>query len=62
MFENDNDMVRLHREVGAIKHDLLISTNQVQDEESEKYCLATKIDLTVSRLIRLMDKVEISTP
>jgi hypothetical protein len=60
MFEND--MLKLHREVGAIKHDLLTNTNQVPSEENEKYCLATKIDLTVSRLIRLMDKVEISTP
>jgi hypothetical protein len=60
MFEND--VIKLHREVGEIKHDLLISTNQVQNEENEKYCLATKIDLTVSRLIRLMDKVEISAP
>lgn len=60
MFEND--VIKLYREVGEIKHDLLISTNQVQNEENEKYCLATKIDLTVSRLIRLMDKVEISAP
>jgi hypothetical protein len=60
MFEND--VIKLHREVGEIKHDLLINTNQVQNEENEKYCLATKIDLTVSRLIRLIDKVEISTP
>jgi hypothetical protein len=60
MFEND--VVKLYREVGAIKHDLFINSPQTQNEENEKYSLATKIDLTVSRLIRLMDLIEISTP
>ncbi|HEY8464959.1 MAG TPA: hypothetical protein VIM29_13290 [Bacillota bacterium] len=60
MFENE--VLKLHREVGAIKQDLLSGTTQSELDDHEKYSLATKIDLTVSRLIRLMDKIEVSTP
>ncbi|HYH03396.1 MAG TPA: hypothetical protein VEC37_09865 [Bacillota bacterium] len=60
MFENE--VLKLHREVGAIKQDLLTGIPQGDMEDHEKFSLATKIDLTVSRLMRLIDKVEVTTP
>jgi hypothetical protein len=60
MFEND--VIKLYREVGEIKHDLLIGMDRFSLEDLQKYSLATKIDLTVSRLMRLMDKNEVTTP
>ena len=60
MFEND--VIKLYQEVGEIKHDLLKGMDRINLEDQEKYSVATKIDLTVSRLMRLMDKNEIITP
>lgn len=60
MFENE--VLKLHREVGALKQDLLTANPQIDLEDHERFSLATKIDLTVSRLMRLMDKVEVTTP
>jgi hypothetical protein len=60
MFEKD--VLKIYREVGEIKYDLLNGVNRVSLEDQAKYSLATKIDLTVSRLIRLMDKNEVNTP
>jgi hypothetical protein len=60
MFENE--VLKLYQEVGDIKHDLLLGMDRINLEDQEKYSLATKLDITVSRLIRLLDKTEISTP
>jgi hypothetical protein len=59
MFENE--VLKLYQEVGEIKHDLLLGMGRINLEDQEKYSLATKLDITVSRLIRLLDKTEIST-
>lgn len=60
MFENE--VLKLHEEVGALKKDLLIATPQRDLADQDKFPLATKLDLAVSRLIRLLDKVEVKTP
>jgi hypothetical protein len=52
----ENDVLKIHREVGEIKHDLLRGIDRISLEDQTKNSLATKIDLTVSRLMRLMDK------
>jgi hypothetical protein len=54
-FMLENDILKFQQEIGEIKQDLLNSglANELDDEES--YRLATKIDLTVSRLIRILE-------
>lgn len=51
----ENDILKFQQEIGEIKQDLLTNgmTTDLDDEES--YRLATKIDLTVSRLIRILE-------
>ncbi|HBF36931.1 MAG TPA: hypothetical protein DDW50_06380 [Firmicutes bacterium] len=51
----ENDITKFQQEIGAIKQDLISDTmiNDLNDEES--YRLATKIDLTVSRLMRILE-------
>ena len=51
----ENDLTKFQREIGEIKQDLISGTmiNNLNDEES--YRLATKIDLTVSRLMRILE-------
>ena len=51
----ENDITKFQQEIGAIKHDLTSGnmTNGPIDEES--YRLATKIDLTVSRLMCILE-------
>jgi hypothetical protein len=58
----ESDVLKIHREVGEIKHDLLRGIDRISLEDQAKYSLATKIDLTVSRLMRLMDKSKVTTP
>lgn len=53
MFEND--LLRFERELGEIKQDLLKSTNSLDLEDEESYKMATKLDLTVARLLRLLE-------
>lgn len=58
MFEKD--LIKLQRELGEIRQDLLNNSPPVRPGDEEAYQLATKIDLTVSRVLRLMDhKIEI---
>jgi len=54
MFEKD--IVKFHREIGEIKNDLMNNDHQKVLDDHEKYTIATKIDLTVSRLIRLLER------
>ncbi len=51
----ENDITKFQREIGEIKQDLISAnlTTNLNDEES--YRLATKIDITVSRLIRILE-------
>jgi len=51
----EDDLLLFQQEIGQIKQDLITgnSRNGVDDEDS--YKLATKIDLTVSRLLRLLE-------
>ena len=51
----ENDITKFQKEIGEIKQDL-ISANMTTDlNDEESYRLATKIDLTVSRLIRILE-------
>jgi hypothetical protein len=51
----ENELLRFERELGEIKHDLLKSTNAPELEDEESYKMATKLDLTVAKLIRLLE-------
>ncbi len=51
----ENDLLRFEREIGAIKQDLLNSTNSPGLEDVESYKMATKLDLTVARLLRILE-------
>ena len=58
MFEKD--FLKLQQELGEIRQDLLNNNPAARIDDEAAYQLATKIDLTVSRVLRLMDyKVEI---
>ena len=46
---------KLHREIGELKQDLLTGVTRPELGDQESYKLATKIDLTVSRLLRLLE-------
>jgi len=51
----ENKLLLFQQEIGQIKQDLITENlrNDLDDEDS--YKLATKIDLTVSRLLRLLE-------
>jgi hypothetical protein len=51
----ENEILLFQQEIGQIKQDLITENlrNTLGDEDS--YKLATKIDLTVSRLLRLLE-------
>jgi hypothetical protein len=53
MFENE--ILRFQQEIGEIKQDLLTCVKDTGLDDQESYKLATKIDLTVSRLIRILE-------
>lgn len=51
----ENDILKFQQELGAIKDDLLNGVFQPRLEDEESYRIATKIDLTVSRLLRILE-------
>lgn len=51
----DNELVLFQQEIGRIKHELLTGNTGAGLDDEESYKLATKIDLTVSRLLRLLE-------
>ena len=51
----ENELLRFERELCEIKQDLLQSANSLALEDEESYKMATKLDLTVARLIRLLE-------
>ena len=50
----ENQLLEFQRELGEIKN-LLNSTNTTVLEDEESYKMATKLDLTVARLIRILE-------
>jgi hypothetical protein len=51
----ENDILKFQQEIGEIKQDLLVDGMATGLDDEESYRLATKIDLTVSRLIRILE-------
>ncbi|NLY74371.1 MAG: hypothetical protein GX075_03620 [Firmicutes bacterium] len=51
----ENELALFQQEIGQIKHDLMSGKVQPSLDDGESYKLATKIDLTVSRLLRLLE-------
>ncbi len=51
----DNELELIHHELGELKQDLINSNAECELQDKESYVLATKIDLTVSRLLRLLE-------
>lgn len=51
----ESELLRFEQEIGEIKHDLLQSTTSPVLEDEESYKMATKLDLTVARLLRLLE-------
>jgi hypothetical protein len=51
----ENELLQFERELGEIKQDLLRSLDSPDLEDGESYKIATKLDLTVARLLRLLE-------
>ncbi|TCL74142.1 hypothetical protein EDC14_100478 [Hydrogenispora ethanolica] len=51
----EKDLEQIYRVVGELKEELLTNPSHPELEDEESYKLATKIDLTVSRLMRLLE-------
>ena len=51
----EQDLKLLQQEIGELRQDLLIGSVRPEVEDLDSYKLATKIDLTVSRLLRLLE-------
>lgn len=51
----EDELLKFQQEIGDIKQNLLTRDLAPEIRDEDSYRLATKIDLTVSRLIRLME-------
>jgi hypothetical protein len=51
----ENDLLRFEQEVGKIKQDLLNFPPSPCLEDAESYKMATKLDLAVARLMRILE-------
>ena len=51
----EQELKKVLQEIGELKQDLLTGVTRPEVEDQESYKLATKIDLTVSRLLRLLE-------
>ncbi len=51
----EKELEQIHRAVGELKEELLTNPSSSELEDEDSYKLATKIDLTVSRLMRLLE-------
>lgn len=51
----ENELIRFELELGQIKQDLLNCSNSPGLDDTESYKMATKLDLTVARLLRLLE-------
>lgn len=51
----ENELLQFQQELGAIKRDLLNNTDLPGVADEESYIIATKLDLAVARLLRLLE-------
>ncbi len=51
----ENELLLFQQEIGRIKQDLMTGNSCTGLDDEDSYKLATKIDLTVSRLLRLLE-------
>jgi hypothetical protein len=51
----ENELLKFQQEIGEIKQDLQTNLTATNIDDEDSYRLATKIDLTVSRLIRILE-------
>lgn len=51
----ENELLQFEQELGAIKRDLLSNTNSSGLEDAESFIMATKLDLAVARLLRILE-------
>lgn len=51
----ENELLLFQQEISQIKQDLMTENLRLNLGDEDSYKLATKIDLTVSRLLRLLE-------
>ncbi len=51
----ENELLQFEKELGEIKKDLLSSSGSPCLEDEESYEMATKLDLTVAKLMRILE-------
>ncbi len=51
----ENDLFFFQQEISQIKQDLMVGNVRSGLDDADSYKLATKLDLTVSRLLRLLE-------
>lgn len=51
----ENELLLFQKEIGEIRQDLMNGNTRICLDDGDSYKLATKLDLTVSRLIRLLE-------
>ena len=51
----ETELLKFQQEIGEIKQDLLTNVMATELDDEDSYRLATKIDLTVSRLMRILE-------
>lgn len=51
----ENELLFFQQEINQIKQDLMAGNVKSGVDDEESYKLATKLDLTVSRLLRLLE-------
>lgn len=54
----EKDILKFHQEIGEIKTGLMTTDPSKTLDDQDKFTIATKIDITVSRLIRLMERIK----
>ncbi|MCL6588382.1 MAG: hypothetical protein K6U80_00355 [Firmicutes bacterium] len=52
----EQELLRFQQEIGEIKQDLLQNTDMSWPGDVENYKLATLLDLSVSKLIRILER------
>lgn len=51
----ESDLLFFQQEISQIKQDLMVGNVRFGLDDEDSYKIATKLDLTVSRLIRLLE-------
>jgi hypothetical protein len=52
----EQELLKFQRAIGEIKQDLLHNTDLTWPNDTENYKLATILDLSVSKLIRILER------